>query len=73
MYDLSKQKTTVACPKCKRVHSATFQDVIIRKTFKCQCGATLNLEDKNGSVKKAVNDINKEFKNLENTLKKFLK
>jgi len=35
----------------------------------CNCGQVIQLEDKNGTCKKAINDVNKAFKDLEKTFK----
>lgn len=69
MFDLSKEKMDVKCD-CGRKHIATLQDAINRKTIKCSCGTNIQLNDKNGSARKGVNDINKAFRDLENTFKK---
>lgn len=69
MLDISKQKVDAKC-SCGIRHAATFQDVVNSKTIRCSCGAAIQLKDANGSVKKSVNDINKAFKDLENTFKK---
>jgi hypothetical protein len=68
MFDLSKQKIDVKC-KCGRAHSATLKDVMNQRTIRCSCGVNLQLQDSKGSVKNSVNDVNKSFKDLENTLK----
>lgn len=70
MFDLSKQKITVTCTNCKRTHSATLNDVIKNRVIDCACGTNIRLEESNGSVSKGVKDVNKSFKDLENTIKK---
>lgn len=70
MFDLGKEKVTVNCPSCNRKHTATFNDVSRNRTVRCGCGANLKLTDSGGSVKKGVSNINKAFKDLENTFKK---
>lgn len=70
MFDLSKEKIDVKC-NCGRKHIATLQDAINRKVIRCSCGTNIHLNDNKGSVKRGVTDINKAFKDLENTLKKF--
>lgn len=69
MLDLGKQKITVKCT-CGKAHSAMLQDAINRKIVRCSCGSSLQLKDSKGSVRKGVNDINRAFKDLENTLKR---
>lgn len=68
MFDLSKEKIDVKCD-CGRKHIVTLQDAINRKVIKCSCGTNIQLNDSNGSVKKSVTDINKAFRDLENTFK----
>lgn len=70
MFDLRKEKIDVKCD-CGRKHQASYQDVTNAKTIKCQCGILIQLKDKNGSVRRTTSDINKAFKDFENTLKKF--
>lgn len=52
------------------MHTATLNDAIKRKIIKCSCGSNIQLQDGNGSVKKSVTDINKAFKDLDNTFRK---
>jgi len=70
MFDLGKHKIEIKCPSCNRGHSATLNEVG-KKTIKCGCGANIQLQDSNNSVRNGVSDINKGFKKLEDTLKKF--
>jgi hypothetical protein len=37
--------------------------------IRCTCGTVIKLNDKNGSVRKSVIDMNKAFSDLENTFK----
>lgn len=69
MFDLSKEKIDVKC-SCGRKHVATLENAINRKVIRCSCGTNIQLSDNNGSVKKSVSDINKAFKDLENTFKR---
>ncbi len=71
MIDLGKEKVPVSCPSCKRKHSATLNDVSRGKVIKCSCGTNIQLSDQSGSVKRGVSDINKAFKKLDETFKKF--
>ena len=70
MVDLGKEKVEVQC-NCGRKHSATFQDAINHKVIRCSCGDNIQLNDKDGSVRKSVTDINKAFKGLDNAFKNF--
>ena len=71
MIDLGKQSTKITCGNCKRNISVTLNQVAIQALIRCICGHEIQLVDKNGSSRKAVNDINKAFKDLQNTFKKF--
>lgn len=69
--DISKQTVELDCPECKKSITVTLQQVADEATIKCSCGQSIKLTDSNGSAKKSIRDINKSFKSLENTLKKF--
>ena len=69
MFDISKEKIDIQCD-CGRKHVATFQDAINQKIIRCSCGANIQLNDGNGSVRMGVTDINKAFRDLENAFKK---
>lgn len=70
MVDISKQKVSINCPECKRAITVSMKQVADEVTLKCSCGQGIKLTDSNGSAKKAIRDINKSFKDLENTFKK---
>ena len=59
------------CPECKRSISVSLKQVADEVSVKCTCGQGIQLKDSNGTNRKAIHDINKSFKKLENTLKKF--
>ena len=71
MIDISKQTVNVNCPECKRSISVTLKQVADEVLVKCTCGQGIQLKDSNGSSRKAIHDINKSFKELDNTLKSF--
>lgn len=71
MIDISKESVKLDCPECKRSMSVTIKQVADEALIKCNCGQEIQLKDSNGTNKKAIRDINKSFKDLENTLKKF--
>lgn len=71
MIDLGKQAVKVNCPNCKRAISVSLKQITDEVSVKCTCGQGIQLKDKNHSNRKAVNDINKAFKDLQNTFKKF--
>lgn len=70
MIDFSKQSVKIDCPECKRSVSVTIKQVADKALVKCSCGQGIQLQDSNGTNKKAIRDINKSFKDLENTFKK---
>jgi hypothetical protein len=70
MIDISKQSVKIDCPECKRSISVTIKLVADEALVKCTCGKGIQLQDSNGTNKKAIKDINKSFKDLENTFKK---
>lgn len=71
MIDISKQSVKINCPECKRSISVTIKQVADEALVKCTCGNEIQLKDSNGTNKKAIRDINKSFKDLTNTFKKF--
>ena len=70
MIDISKQSVKIDCPECKRSISVTLKQAADEALVKCSCGQEIQLHDSNGTNKKAIKDINKSFKDLENTFKK---
>jgi hypothetical protein len=70
MIDISKQTVNLKCPNCKRSITASLNQVADEETVKCTCGQEIQLIDNNHSSRAVIHDINKSFKDLENTLKK---
>ena len=72
MFDLSKQEVNINCPGCGARNKITMQQAKDQVSIECiGCKKKINLVDKDGSVNKSINDVNKSFKDLENTLKNF--
>lgn len=71
MIDISKQTVKINCPECKRQHTVSLKQIADEIIVKCACGKSIKLTDKNGTNKKAIKDVNKAFKDLEDTLKNF--
>jgi len=71
MLDISKEKVSINCPDCKRSIKVTIRQISKQASIHCNCGQTIQLVDEKGSNKKAIRDINKSFKDLERTFKKF--
>lgn len=67
--DIAEQKVKITCPKCKNEQCVSLEQVASEETIKCVgCGKSIRLIDKNGSARKAIEDINKSIKNLKKTL-----
>jgi len=47
----------------------TIKQVADEALVKCACGQAIQLQDTNGTNKKAIRDTNKSFKDLQNTFK----
>lgn len=69
MIDISKQTVKLNCPKCKKEISVSLKQVANEESVKCACGHGIQLKDNNGTNRKAINDINRSFKDLEKTIK----
>lgn len=63
MIDISNQT------ECKRSITVSLKQVADEVTVKCNLGKGIKLTDNNGSAKKSISEINKSFKDLENTFK----
>ena len=70
MMNISNQTVELNCHECKREITVTLKQVANEATIKCNCGQEIQLKDSNGTNKKAIKDVNKSFKDLENTIKK---
>lgn len=71
MFDLSREKITIGCPTCNRKHQVTLQQLANGVTIRCSCSTNIKLQDKGGSAKRGIGNVNSAFKKLEDTLKKF--
>lgn len=69
MIDIGKQTIEIDCPSCKRKVKATFKQAADEVKVTCICGQVIQLEDSNGTCKKAIKDANNAFKDLEKSLK----
>ena len=69
MMDIGKQVIKLDCPDCKRSISVLLKQVANEEIVTCTCGQEIQLRDSNQSSRNAIRDINKSFKELENTLK----
>ena len=73
-FDIGSTKLSCPCPNCKSKISITLGGAIAESSVKCTvCGKTIELTDKDGSVKQSVESVNKEIANLDKQLKKLAK
>ena len=71
MFDISKEKMDINCPKCNSKIKVSLEQVSKQQIVKCnRCQESIQLIDSNGSSRRGINDINKSFKDLEQTFKK---
>lgn len=71
MVDLKKEKVEVDCPECGKAMQVSIEAVLAQRTVPCpKCKASIKLVDKNGSVQKTVQKIDKALKDLDASLKK---
>lgn len=71
MINFSKQKMEIKCPECNSNVKITLQQVSNESTVICPRGHKIQLQDKKGSLKKGIRDMNKSMKDFERTLKMF--
>ena len=70
MIDISKHEIEAACQTCGHKNTITLAQVNREEMITCRCGQRIQLTDNDGSSKKATQDINRAFKDLERTFKK---
>jgi len=73
MIDISNQTIDVNCSSCNRSLSVSLKQVANQESIQCPCGTRTKLEDKNGSAKKSIREMNKAFSSLDKALKSFSK
>lgn len=64
MIDISKQTVKLDCPECKKPITVSLKQVADEVLIRCNCGQEIQLQDSNGTNKKAIRNINKSFKDL---------
>lgn len=69
MYDISKQSVKIECPNCKNSIPVTLNQIAEQVLVKCICGQEIQLQDSNGTNKKAIDEVNKSFKDLEKSIR----
>lgn len=70
MIDISKQTVKIDCSECKRSIPVTLKQIADEVKVRCSCGQVIQLKDKNGTNKKALKDVNKSLKDLDDAIKK---
>ncbi len=69
--DISKQKIDAPCPACGHKNSITLAQVNREETITCLCGQRIQLQDSDGSSKRATQNINRAMTDLKKALKGF--
>jgi len=70
MFGFDNASFNFLCPKCRFSNTATLLQVRLGKRIICRgCKITLHLTDGRPSVKNAVRKIDREFENLNETVK----
>lgn len=70
MIDISKHEIEAACQACGHKNTITLAQVNREEIITCRCGQRIQLKDRDGSSKKATQDINRAFKDFERSLKR---
>ena len=71
MFNIEEQKINISCPECSFENSVTLKQVKNQESVVCGgCKRSIKLVDKNGSVRKATEDIKRGFDELERSLEK---
>lgn len=72
MINFGKQEVGLKCPNCGRSLNVKLGQIAIGGTIRCQgCNTGIQLQDRNGSVKKTINDTQAAMSKLEKSLKSF--
>ena len=71
MIDISNQTVEAKCPACKKAITVTLKQVADEVLITCTCGQKVQLQDKNGTNRQAIQKINKSLTDLNNSFKKF--
>jgi len=70
--DLERAQVQLNCPKCGVTNSVTLGQIRQQATIFCSgCGVRINLKDKNGSMARGLDDINRALDDLERTIRHF--
>jgi len=65
-------EATLTCPQCKAQNRITLAQIKREETIKCtECGAEIQLTDKDKRVQKETENIQHSLDELEKTLRKF--
>jgi hypothetical protein len=69
MFDISKQSVKIECPNCKHSISVTLNQIAEQVLVNCICGQEIQLQDSNGTNKKAIDEVSKSLEELEKTIR----
>jgi transposase-like protein len=69
MFDLGKQSVIVECPACHFTSRVTLKQVRMRDVVICRgCKRNIQLEDQMKTVKKAIRDLGRAMRDLQDQL-----
>lgn len=69
MFDIGQSQIEVNCD-CGQMHIVSLHDVSTDYTIDCNCGRSIRLMDKEGSVGQCVQEINDAVKNLQEAFRR---
>ena len=70
MINLDNHVVSLSCPKCKSKNRVTLRQIKNEESIQCVgCGVTINLKDKDGSVKKGTKKVQDSLDELHRTLR----
>jgi peptide subunit release factor 1 (eRF1) len=65
MIDLNKKTVKIDCSKCKRSITVSLKEIADEVLIECDCGDTIQLIDRDGTNKKAIEKINNALKDFQ--------
>lgn len=70
MFNIDNQKIDVSCPKCSFKNSVTLKQIENQEGIICGgCRRSIKLVDQDGSVRRAIKNVNQEMNKLTKSLK----
>jgi len=58
------------CPACGESHTVSLKQVLDRETIVCKCGRNIRLYDKDGSIRKALDQMKEVLSKMKDTAEK---